>query len=119
MVFRNCLKCSSLLVFDIWHTRCCTGLPSDIGDVGTLGIPIPPRDQASDRGRCTRSVHGGASDAVARHSCVAVLASASAGMSLAVVIDHRPPHALEAGGDPYDRSALRPLGPECGLGAHA
>jgi len=26
VVFRNCLKCSSLLVFDIWHTRCCTGL---------------------------------------------------------------------------------------------
>ena len=85
-VFRNCPKCSSTLAFDIWHTRCCVGLPGDIGDVGTLGIPIPPRDQARDRGRCTRSVLGGASGAMARHSCVAVLASALVAMYRAVVI---------------------------------
>ena len=85
-VFRNCPKCSSTLAFDTWHTRCCAGLPGDIGDVGTRGIPIPPRDQASDRGRCTRSDLGGASDAMARHSCVAVLPSAPVGMSRAVVI---------------------------------
>jgi hypothetical protein len=41
----------------------------------------------------------------------------------AMINHYRAGHAYqrtrEAGGDPYDRSALRPLGPECGLGAHA
>jgi len=87
--------------------------------VGTRGIPIPARDQASDRGRRTCCVNGGASDAMARHSCVAVLASALVGMSRAVVIVIARPRALEAGGDPCDRSALRPVGLERDLGAHA
>ena len=54
--FRNWPKCSSTLAIDTWHSPCCAGV-AGVGGVGTRGIPIPPQDQPSVRGRRTRPTH--------------------------------------------------------------